>query len=188
MRLFAALIPPPDALDDIEAAVAPYRTAWPHLRWVREDLRHVTLAFFGEVDETALTRLTPRLERAAARHPPLDLSLAGAGAFPSGGRARVLWAGLYGDRRELAGLAASASAAGRRSGVGAADRRQRFHPHLTLARCRVPTDLRPLVEALSAYAGCSWTADALHLMRSHLGPQIRYEAVESWPLRKRSGE
>lgn len=183
MRLFAALLPPPDVLDEIEAAVAPYRTVWPQLRWVRADLWHVTLAFFGEVDEGALPRLAPRLEGAAARHPALELSFAGGGAFPGGRRARVLWTGLYGDRRALAGLAASAMAAGRRSGAVAADKRQRFHPHLTLARCRVPTEVRPLVDALSAYAGSAWTADSLHLMRSRLGSEVRYEKLRSWALR-----
>lgn len=183
MRLFAALIPPSRVLDEVETAVAPYRAAWPDLRWVRPDQWHVTLAFFGELDDVALPQLEPRLERAAARHPALELSFAGGGAFPGATRARVLWSGLYGDRRQLASLASSATAAGRRSGAAAADKRQRFHPHLTLARCRAPTDLRPLVDALSAYAGSLWTADALHLVRSHLGPRTRYESLSSWPLR-----
>lgn len=183
MRLFAALVPPTGILDEVEYAVAPLRAAWPDLRWVRSDLWHVTLAFFGEVDDAAAARLVPRLGRAAARHHALELSFAGGGAFPAGGRARVLWTGLYGDRRALGGLAGTAAAAARRAAAVPADKRQRFHPHLTLARCRTPTDLRSVVDALSSYAGSPWTADALHLVRSHPGPHTRYETLESWPLR-----
>src|SRR5690349_9014310 len=118
MRLFAALAPPTDVLDELEAVTAPFRAEWPGLRWSSRDLLHVTLAFFGEVDDRVLERLQPRLERAASRTPPIELSFAGAGAFPFGGaHARVLWTGVYGDRRELAQLAAACSTAGRRSGA-----------------------------------------------------------------------
>ncbi len=66
---------------------------------------HLTLAFLGEVSEQKLTGLASRLERAAGRYPPQQLAIAGAGAFPAAGRARVLWAGVAGDRQALARLA-----------------------------------------------------------------------------------
>jgi 2'-5' RNA ligase len=182
MRLFVALLPPPAVLDELEEFLAPHRAAWPGLRWERRELLHVTVAFLGEVDERGVERLLPRLERVAGRCPPLKLSFAGAGAFPSGGAyARVLWTGLYGDRRTLAGLAASVGAAGRQVGAAAGEHKT-FRPHLTLARCRRPTDVRPLVEALSAFAGAPWTARDLHLMRSHQSPQVHYETFRSWAL------
>lgn len=183
LRLFVALLPPPEVLDGLEEFLAPHRAAWPDLRWLRRDLLHVTLAFLGEVDERTLDGLLPRLERAAGRCSRMGLSFAGAGAFPgSGVHARVLWTGLYGDRRSLARLAASAAAAGVRAG-SPPDKYKSFRPHMTLARCRRPTDVRPLVEELSAFAGAPWTAGSIHLMRSHLGRQVRYETVKSWPLR-----
>jgi 2'-5' RNA ligase len=182
MRLFVALLPPPEVLDGLEEFLGPHQVAWPDLRWLRRDLLHVTLAFLGEVDEGALDRLLPRLQRAASRCQRLRLSFAGAGAFPgNGARARVLWTGLYGDRRMLARLAASATAAGLRAGAPTGTYKG-FRPHMTLARCRRPTDVRPLVEELSAFAGAPWTAGSVHLMRSDLGRQVRYETVKSWPL------
>ncbi|WP_119727123.1 RNA 2',3'-cyclic phosphodiesterase [Thermomonospora amylolytica] len=187
MRLFAALLPPPDVLDELDRLLGPYRSAWPDLKWIDRDLMHITLAFYGELDERTTARLLPRLERAAGRYPKIELSFAGAGAFPSGGaHARVLWAGVYGDRGVLARLAASVNAAGRRAGAPLGEHKG-FRPHLTLARSRRPTDMRPLVEELSAYAGTAWTADSLHLVRSHLpgrhNPGLRYESIQHWPLR-----
>lgn len=187
MRLFVALLPPPGALDELEELLTPHRASWPGLKWADRGVMHITLAFLGETDDRTLEKLLPRLERAAARHSRLSLSFAGAGAFPGGGaHARVLWTGLYGDRRALAQLAASVNAVGRRAGA-LADRHRSFRPHLTLARSRHPVDLRPLLEDLSTFAGGSWTADSVHLVRSHLpgkeDQRMRYETIKTWSLR-----
>ena len=146
MRLFVAVAVPAHAADELDGAVAPLRQSWPALRWTGRDAWHVTLAFLGEVNETVSTRLEPRLERAAARHPCLAVSLGGAGAFPGAGRARVLWTGVQGEPRGLAALAASVAAGARRAGAPPAEERRRFQPHLTLARCREPVNARPLVD------------------------------------------
>ncbi len=182
MRLFVAIVPPAAALDEVEAAAAPLRARQPDLRWTSHDAWHVTLAFLGQVNDLAAGRLTPRLGRAARRHAILSLSFAGAGAFPSGARARVLWTGLQHDRRALAGLAASVSAGARRAGAPPPDEGRSFLPHLTLARCRAPADVRPLVAALAGFAGTPWRADRIHLIRSHPGPRPEYEALANWPL------
>ncbi|MFI0452365.1 RNA 2',3'-cyclic phosphodiesterase [Actinomadura sp. 6N118] len=187
MRLFVALVPPPEILDELEEFIAPVKAEWPDLKWIRRELIHVTLTFLGEIDERTLEKLLPRLERAVGRHDRLSLSLAGAGAFPgSGAHARVVWTGLYGDRRGVARLAASTTAAGRRVGTPP-DKHRTFRPHLTLARSRQPVDVRPLLESLSTFAGSSWTATSIHLMRSHLPgkghPELEYESLKTWSLR-----
>ncbi|HEY8479462.1 MAG TPA: RNA 2',3'-cyclic phosphodiesterase [Spirillospora sp.] len=186
-----ALVPPPDILDELEEAVLPHRDIVPGLRWVRRELLHVTLTFLGEVDDRTLDRLVPRLERAVGRHERMLLSLAGAGAFPgNGAHARVLWTGLYGDRRAVARLAASTTAAGRRVGT-LPDKHRAFRPHMTLARSRKPVDVRPFLEEMAAFAGTPWTVDSVHLMRSHLpgkgDDRLRYESLKSWALRHSSG-
>jgi len=103
VRLFVAIVPPREALAGLAAALAPLRPAWPQLRWTSTEAWHVTLAFLGGVDPAVLPRLRERLERAAGRHPALVLQAAGAGAFPSASRARVLWAGIRAQRAERPG-------------------------------------------------------------------------------------
>ena len=187
MRLFVAIAPPPAVLEELEGTVAPLRPAWPALRWTGREAWHVTLAFLGEVGEDTATALGPRLERAAHRHPGLSLSFGAGGAFPAPRRAQVFWTGIHGDRRALEALARSVAAGARRAGAPSADEGRRFRPHLTLARCRAPADVGPLVEALAGYAGAPWTAGEIHLIRSHLpteaGGQPRYEVAGTWPLR-----
>lgn len=123
----------------------------------------------------------PRLERAAARRPVLGLAFGGAGAFPRARAATTLWTGVTGDREPLGRLAASVVAAGRRAGA-AEDKHGAYKPHLTLARCREVTDLRPLIASLAPYEGTVWTAADLHLIRSHPGPRPRYETLGTWPI------
>lgn len=180
MRLFVAVTPPPQALDELSSATAAVRSARPELRWTRPDQWHLTLAFLGEVDDQACSDLSVRLGRAASRHPTMDLALHGAGRFGD----RVLWSRIVGDVVALRGLAASVRAAARRAHIDVEDRP--YRPHLTLARGREGADLRPVVDALAGFAGRTWTADELHLVRSHLGagPErtSRYEPLTSWKL------
>jgi RNA 2',3'-cyclic 3'-phosphodiesterase len=185
MRLFVAIAPPSAVLDELDIQVEPFRARRLDLRWTNREAWHVTLAFLGQVDEVATARLLPRLERAARRHHEIVLAFAGAGAFPSPGRANVLWSGISGDRGALARLAESVAAGASRAGASPPDRGRRFQPHLTLARCRTPADVTELVEALGGYQGQSWTADRLHLVRSRLGAteHPRYTSLASWPLR-----
>jgi 2'-5' RNA ligase len=187
VRLFVALIPPGNVLADLAAAITaargPCPEEGPDLRWAGADHWHLTLTFLGQVDEDALAELMGRLARAARRHQPVELSVAGAGVFGARARARVLWAGIRGDRGQLKALAASVAAGARRSGIAVDDRP--YRPHLTLARSRARqgADVRAIVEALESYAGPSWTARELHLVRSYLGRQgSRYETLRSWPL------
>jgi RNA 2',3'-cyclic 3'-phosphodiesterase len=180
--MFVAVAPPPAVLDELETVSAPFRAARHELRWTSRDAWHITLAFLGEVDDRTTGRLIPRLERAATRHGRFSLAFAGAGAFPAADRARVLWCGLDGDQRSLAGLAASVAAGARRAGAAPPDEGRPFRPHLTLARCRMPADVRDITAALSGYASPSWTADRIHLIHSRPGGQPRYATVGSWPL------
>ena len=183
MRLFVAIALPVGAAGELDSAVAPLRPAWPELRWTGRDAWHLTLAFLGQVDEEVTGKLGVRLERAAARHARVSLSLSGAGAFPAESRARVLWTGVKGDRRGLAALAASVAAGARRAGVPPASEGRRYEPHLTLARCRAPADVRTLVATLAGFAGTAWTAGEIYLIRSRPHSQPRYETLGAWPLR-----
>ena len=177
-----AIALPAVAAGELDSAVAPLRLAWPELRWTGRDAWHLTLAFLGEVDEKLIGRLGTRLERAAARHAPLSLSLGGAGAFPSAARARVLWTGVEGDRDGLSMLAMRVAAAARRAGAPPAQGGREYEPNLTLARCRAPADVRTLVATLAGFAGTPWTAGEIYLIRSRLQEQPRYETLGAWPL------
>src|SRR6202453_2124882 len=78
MRLFVAIAPPPAGLDELDALVEPLRSGRQDLRWTNREAWHVTLAFLGQVDESAANRLLRRLENAARRHHVFRLAFSGA--------------------------------------------------------------------------------------------------------------
>ncbi|MFE5948098.1 RNA 2',3'-cyclic phosphodiesterase [Streptomyces sp. NPDC056480] len=191
MRLFAAVLPPPERLDRLGHVVDRLHRlpGADGLRWTSRPGWHLTLAFMGEVDEEVLPELRVRLARAAHRTPPFALRLHGGGHF---GR-RALWAGIAGDLDELRLLAERADAAARRAGVPM-DEHRRYQAHLTVARARgQEVDLHPFLDELGGFEGARWEVGELALVRSNLpvsgvrGEQPRYEKVDGWPLEGSAG-
>ncbi|MEW2081499.1 RNA 2',3'-cyclic phosphodiesterase [Streptomyces sp. NPDC005283] len=185
MRLFAAVLPPARAVDELALAVDRLRSlpGSDGLRWTGRAGWHFTLAFMGEVEDGLLPELHARLGRAARRTHPFALRLHGGGRFGQ----RALWVGAAGGLEEMRLLAERTDAAARRAGVSMQEHR-RYQAHLTIARSRDEADLRPYVEALEAFEGTPWEVAELSLVRSNLpvsgvpGEQPRYETVGSWPL------
>ncbi|GAW50369.1 MULTISPECIES: RNA 2',3'-cyclic phosphodiesterase [unclassified Nocardioides] len=186
LRMFAALVPPPEAVEHLDEFVEVRRPAG-EFRWATAEQLHVTLAFLASVEERRLDDLAERLARAAARRTTFDTAIAGGGAFPNPARARILWAGLDLDedgRTQLDRLATGCRAAANRAGIAVDGRR--FRPHVTLARIGHPTEVSSWVRLLDGYAGPRWPADRVALVASYLGEgargRPRYEVVEEFAL------
>lgn len=166
MRLFAAIVPPPEVLDalDDELARLGVRSSESPLRWSGRSMWHLTLAFYGEADLAERTRFVAEQARG---HPALRLGLAGAGTFSG-----VLWAGVEGDVEALGALAMALR--------GSGDDKP-FHPHLTLARWKRRSAQRParrVAASLADFRGPRWQADDVVLMssvRDHHGPTYTVE-------------
>jgi len=183
--MFAALVPPPEALEDLGEFLAPRQEAEPGFRWTLPEQWHLTLAFLPAVADRHLDDLVERLGRAAHRRTPFTLRVTGGGAFPGPERAKVLYAALECDRtEELTRLATGARAAAAKAGTEVDGRR--FHPHLTLARVGRPVEATRWLRVLAAYRGPPWNVSSVSLIRSHLGEgprgRPRYELVEDLPV------
>jgi 2'-5' RNA ligase len=141
MRVFAALVPPAAAVEDLGVFLEPRREAGGELRWTDPEQWHVTLAFMPQVAEHVLDALADEVAAAVRARAPLALRVEGGGAFPHPYAARVLWAGVEGGEQALSSLTALArgvrQAANR---AGAAPEGGRFHPHVTVARLRRPAE------------------------------------------------
>jgi len=187
VRLFVALVPPPVAVEDLEEFLTPRREAGAELRWTTTEQWHLTLAFMAEVNPRHLDDLVNRLGRAAARRDPFEVRLAGGGAFPNPGRAKVLYAGVRADDpEELRRLAVGTRAAASKAGAGAQG--GRFRAHLTLARSGRSFEATRWLRILEEYVGPAWAADRVTLIESHLGEgprrRPRYEVLETFTLGK----
>jgi RNA 2',3'-cyclic 3'-phosphodiesterase len=184
MRMFVALIPPPDAIEDLAEFIAPRQEAGAGLRWTVPEQWHVTLAFLGEVADRHLDDLQARLGRAAARRTSFPVTLAGGGAFPDPGRAKVVYVGVRTDGVELSRAATGVRAAAARA--GADPEGGRFRPHVTLARSRHPVEATRWIRVLDTYEGPRWQAQEIALLASYLGEgprrRPRHEVVETFHM------
>lgn len=182
-RMFVAVLPPERVLEDLEEYVGPRREATP-FRWTDPEQWHLTLAFSSDVPDRAYDDLVDRLARAARKRHPMATRIAGGGAFPHAGRARILYAGVHTDAEELRRTATGARAAVAKAGAGVDG--QRFTPHLTLARLHHPIEATRFVRLLDAYSGPEWTVEEIALVASYLGEgprnRARHEVVERFTL------
>ncbi|MEV6206551.1 RNA 2',3'-cyclic phosphodiesterase [Kitasatospora sp. NPDC051914] len=191
MRLFVAVNPPSEAVQELVDAAAPVRElpGAERLRWSGIEGWHLTLAFLGEVPVTDVPELEAVLARTAGEHGAHRLRLAGAGTFGD----RVLWAGVDGEVWALRRLAEAVR--GAVGDVGIETDQYGFHPHLTLARAgssrgrrraeqRVAaSELQHLAAGLDGFRGLEWEAAEIHLMHSETGfGPSRYRSLGAWPL------
>ncbi len=126
MRSFVAIELPDDTRAALEAVQE-------HLRvgiLSDPDSLHLTLAFLGDLPETVLEEVHLSLQ--GIRQPSFTLQLRGLGVFGSKAP-RVVWAGIV-PNPELSALHKQVRGAVRRAGVDLP--RERFRPHVTLARLK----------------------------------------------------
>lgn len=132
MRVFAALPLPPAAAGALAAAIEPMRRATPELRWVQQSAFHLTLHFFGEIDERAVSTIGAVLADPRLQRPPIPAGFGALAHFPPRGPARVLHAALDRGAAEAAAFHDELHALlGPR---GWAPDPRGFTPHVTLAR------------------------------------------------------
>ena len=131
------------------------QTGLPGARWRTAEQLHVTLAFYGEVDERRADDLALELERAQADG-PFEIALTGVGAFGDAHRSHTLWAGVEPCER-LNVLAGRCKAAAERAGVTMEKRT--YHPHVTLAYLNSQTDPARLGAWMAQTQSAAFAAD-----------------------------
>ncbi len=193
MRLFVAIEIPPEIQLELDrrmvrmrasGATEKPRPTLPRARWVKPEAMHLTLVFLGETEAEPLPELHRELAAAFAAGAPMELTVAGLGAFPPRGRKRVLWTGVE-TGGDLGGLQARVAEAVERA-TGIEPDRRPYHPHLTLARCKPPWPAAAVARLAAAFgeqpAG-TFTAIRGSLIASELHRSgARYRTVESYPL------
>jgi len=171
IRLFAAIALP----EEVAEGLTIRQYGLDGVRWRPMETMHITLRFFGDVQERMADDLDAELGGVGG--PPFTVSLAGVGSFGEGERIHALWAGVV-ENPALNQLAARCEAAARRAGLKAETRA--YRPHVTLAYTRRP-DLREVaiwVQSHNLLKSPPFAVDRFGLYsshRTHEGSRYRLE-------------
>jgi 2'-5' RNA ligase len=172
MRLFVAI----DLDEASRGAVADLQTRLSRsledrrksgLKWVSPQHVHLTLAFLGELTDDRGAAVTEAMRQPIDAE-PFELVFGGFGVFPPSGPPRVLWLGVMSGQEEVA--AVQRVIAARIAQLGIALEERKFHPHLTLARWRLPrqSDRRQVLAAGAALPVVRLHVSAVSLVESRL--------------------
>jgi 2'-5' RNA ligase len=152
----------------------------PTVRWVPPERMHLTLAFLGEIDDSMAAAVAAALRAWGDRQSAFEIEIAGLGAFPERGPARVIWLGINDATGRLAACHAACESAIEELGIARETRP--FAPHLTLARIKEPRlgwDVRNVVVSVAAPRTGVMRVGGVTFYESTLaraGP--RYEAID----------
>jgi 2'-5' RNA ligase len=171
IRSFLAVELPVRILSEIDRIQERLRASRAHVRWVSVERIHLTLKFFGNIEEEQVTEISSIMEEVGNRQRAFTLSVRGLGAFPSTRNPRVVWLGLQGWEKELSSLHREIET--RLEEVGFLPEDRPFRPHLTVGRVKSlkgRADLVDLMERDRDVDLGSFTVNKLVLFRSDLRP------------------
>ena len=171
MRCFIAISLPYELKAKISGIQEKLKAAGADVSWTRPEGMHLTLKFFGEIEDKRIPKIEKALDAVVDGIPTFTLSVSGMGTFPDMRRPRVIWIGLKEDGGNLLRLQKGVEEDLKKTGFPSEDRR--FTPHITLGRIRSNknTDklLRRIEEEKVEELG-SFDVSEVHLIKSELKP------------------
>lgn len=170
MRAFIAIELPSKIIDGLKDIQDELKNGNNKIAWVKPENIHLTIKFLGDIDVDKIDSIAVLLETAAAKNRSFDVSVKGAGAFPTLDNPRVVWVGVEDDKNlsriyeELEnGLLA----------IGFEKENRPFKPHLTVGRVKFLKDKKGFKERIEKYKDINlghFAANSLCLFKSNLTP------------------
>jgi 2'-5' RNA ligase len=173
IRAFLAIEPPAAILDAagiLQEKLKKETTG--KVSWTKPQGNHLTLKFFGNIDENDKKNICAAVGKQVALIPPILIKIEGTGCFPNSKKPRVLWLGASGDIEKIAKLQAQLEEDFEK--LGFARENRNFRPHLTLGRIKNPSEVTGVGEAINKYIDYSageFICKEAVLFQSKLTPQ-----------------
>jgi 2'-5' RNA ligase len=150
------------------------------VRWVGEKAQHLTLKFFGEIDEETTKAIGKSLAHIGTAYGSIETAMGTIDAFPNRKRARVIVVTLEKGVDKIKAIFDDIENS--LSALGFEREKRGFVPHITLGRRKIPAPFLdrdvPRIEATK------FALDRLVLFRSTLTPQgAIYDPVWDIPLK-----
>jgi len=149
IRSFLAIELPGPVLRKIGEIQGGLKSSRADVRWTNPETIHLTLKFFGNIEESRIDPIFKSIEEPIRNTPPFSLKVRGVGAFPHLKNPRVIWIGLVDEGKILTSLQKEIEAQLERIGFQHEDRP--FHPHLTLGRMKSNREKEDLVGRIEGH-------------------------------------
>ncbi len=119
------------------------------MRWTDPEKIHLTLKFFGNIEESRIDPIFKSIEEPIRNTLPFSLKVRGVGAFPHLKNPRVIWIGLVEEKGILTSFQKQIET--QLEKVGFQPENRPFHPHLTLGRMKSSRGKEELVERMEKH-------------------------------------
>jgi len=134
IRSFLAIELPKPILKKIEEVQGDLKSTHADVRWVSPDKIHLTLKFFGNIEESRIDPIYMSIAEPIRKTSSFSIKVRGIGAFPHLKNPRVIWMGLVDGGEVLTTLQKQIETQLGKIEFQPEDRP--FHPHLTLGRMK----------------------------------------------------
>jgi 2'-5' RNA ligase len=149
IRSFLAIELPGSILRKIGEVQGSLRSSRADVRWTNPEAIHLTLKFFGNIEESRIDPILKSIEGPIQNTQPFSLKVRGVGAFPHLKNPRVIWIGLVDESEALTTLQKQIEIYLEKIGFQREDRP--FRPHLTLGRMKSSRGKEELAEGMERY-------------------------------------
>ncbi|WP_051920359.1 RNA 2',3'-cyclic phosphodiesterase [Thermodesulfobacterium hydrogeniphilum] len=146
------------------------------IKWVERPNFHITLKFFGSISEKLLEKIFKASEKALKEESSFKLVIDKIGYFPEKGNPRVVWIGLKLENDQLLNIHKILEKIFKKMKIS--DRKEKFHPHITLFRVKKLSDkedfnayLKNLAKESQILEGFNFIVKELTIFKSNLTPQ-----------------
>ena len=134
IRSFLAIEIPRAIQEKIEEVQKDLRSSYADVRWVNPEKIHLTLKFFGSIEESRIEPIVKSIEGPVQNISSFSIKVRGVGAFPNLKNPRVIWMGLVDGKEVLIHFQEQLEEELKKIEFEPEERA--FHPHLTLGRMR----------------------------------------------------
>jgi 2'-5' RNA ligase len=169
VRAFLAIPLPRQLQESIHCIQTALQASITEARWTRPENLHLTLHFFGEIDQETLEKLKVSVLSVKDCRRPFQVEVKGLGAVPNPYRPRVIWLGLE-PRGQLEQLHRATGQCLSQAGLTTDSRP--YSPHLTIGRLLGgKLDLTEIFSSMQQKTIEPLTVDRFILYESRLHPE-----------------
>ena len=171
IRCFLAIELPTGIINRLETIQNDLKSSEAHVKWVKPGSIHLTLKFFGNIEEKTIDDISNIVGEIASQFNAFHLDVEDAGAFPNASRPRVIWVGTSFVKGTLERLHKELET--RLVELGFEPEKRYFNPHLTLGRVKSLKGKKLLTENMEKIKGYklgSFLVERLFLFKSDLRP------------------